>query len=102
MEVDNQLVAYIQSENSEPFIDLVKISKKGTSFYYEGVWWMREPVLRSGYCTNEKGERLKINPLSHSYNLYENYDGVIKIKESAQVRYKSWVKREIKAVDLYI
>ena len=49
MKIDNQLVAYIQAENGEPFIDLIKFSKKGTSFFYDGVWWMREPVVRFGY-----------------------------------------------------
>jgi len=96
MKIDNQLVAYIQAENGEPFIDLIKFSKKGTSFFYDGVWWMREPVVRFGYCINQKGEKLRINPLSHSYNLYENYDGVIKVKEAAQDRYNKWVKRKIK------
>lgn len=96
MELDNELVAYIQSENGDPFIDLVKISKKGSSFYYDGVWWMREPVFLGGYCTNENGERLKINPLSRSYNIYKNYEGMIEVKERAKNRYERWVRRKIK------
>tara|TARA_Y100000296_G_scaffold58349_1_gene67205 strand:+ start:1758 stop:2051 length:294 start_codon:yes stop_codon:yes gene_type:complete len=93
---DNRLVAYIQSENGEPFIDVIEVSKKGTSFHYGGSWWMREPVFRSGYCTNDKGERLKINPLSRSYNPYHDYDGIIEIKESAQERYKNWLSGDLK------
>lgn len=96
MTKDNRLVAYIQSEDGDPFIDTVEVSKKGTSYYYDGAWWMREPALRSGYCTNAKGQKLKINPLSRSYDPYEHYDGDIEIKESARERYERWVNGELK------
>jgi len=93
---DNRLVAYIQSVDGDPFIDIVEVSKKGTSYYYDGVWWMREPVFRSGYCTNANGQKLKINPLSRSYDLYENHNGNIEVKESARERYEQWVNGELK------
>ena len=96
MTKDNRLVAYIQSVDGDPFIDIVEVSKKGTSYDYVGVWWIREPVLRSGYCTNENGQKLKINPLSRSYDLHENYNGNIEIKESARERYERWVNGELK------
>lgn len=53
---DNRLVAYIQAVDGDPFIDIVEVSKKGTSYYYDGGWWMREPILRSGYCINANGK----------------------------------------------
>jgi hypothetical protein len=97
MKIDNRLIAYIQYQDGEPFIDIVKISKKGTSFLYDGVWWARGSVLKGGYCTNEKGEKAKIFPLSRTYNPYENYDGVIEIKESAKERYRRWRAGEFKS-----
>ena len=93
---DNRLVAYIQAENGVPFIDIIEVSKKGSSYRYNGIWWMREPVIRTGYCTNDKGEKLKINPLSRWYNPYQHYDGVIEIKEPAKERYKRWLSGDLK------
>ena len=68
MKKDNQLVAYIQRKDQAPFIDIVKISKKGSSFYYAGVWWSRDDKMSMNqYCINAKGEKLKIKPLNRSY-----------------------------------
>ena len=98
MKKDNQLVAYIQRKDQAPFIDIVKISKKGSSFYYAGVWWSRDcKMSMNQYCINAKGEKLKIKPLNRSYNLYEDYDGIIDIKETAKERYNSWLKGELNA-----
>lgn len=36
MTKDNRLVAYIQLVDGVPFIDIVEVSKKGTSYYYDG------------------------------------------------------------------
>ncbi len=96
MKTDNRLVAYIEFDNDEPYIDIVHISKKGTSFYYAGCWWARSSVL-SDYCTNAEGEKLKINPLSHSYNPYKNFYGEIKVKEAAKERYTHWLQGQIKS-----
>ena len=96
MKLANDLIAYLQKEEYEPFIDIIKISKNGTSFFYDGTWWQRELVMRTGYCTSDKDEKLKINPLSRSYDPYLQYDGEIEIKSSARERYEKWVRRELK------
>jgi len=96
MKIDNRLLAYIQYDHCEPFIDVVQVSKKGSSFLYDGVWWARTASLMSGYCTNHKGEKLKINPLSRVYNPYANYDGEIEIKSDAKERYDLWCAGKIK------
>ena len=96
MKLDNQLVAYLQFSGDDPFIDIVKVSKKGTSYFYNGHWWKREPVIRTGCCTNQLGEKVKISPLTRYYDPYENYAGVIEIKESAKARYNRWLSGNIK------
>lgn len=93
---DKRLVAYIQPLDGEPFIDLVEISKKGSSYYYDGLWWRRGFSICGGICTNAKGQKLKIYPLSRAYDPYENYVGNIEIKEPAKERFKQWLNGELK------
>jgi hypothetical protein len=96
MKKDNRLVAYIEFDGGIPFIDIVEVSKKGTSFFYNGTWWMREPVFRMGLCTNHLGQKVKISPLNRHYNPYENYADLIEVKESAKERYNQWITGNIK------
>ena len=94
MKVDNVLLAYITHKDQDPFIDLVELSKKGTSYLYEGERWRKG---FPGSCTNNKGETLKISPLNKSYDRYEDIRDRIVIKDRAQDRYEKWMAGSLKA-----
>jgi len=94
LKTDNRLVAYIHYDDGEPYIDVIQVSKKGSSFLYAGSWWSRGRM--SGCCTNEKGEKLIIRPLSRVYDPYEDYEGDIEIKSAAKGRYERWRAGKVK------
>lgn len=96
--IDRQLLAYIQHKGSdEVFIDVVKVSKAGTSFLYEGKVWNRPMLMRSAFCIDPHGNECEITPLSRSYTPSQYLDKDIPVKECAQARYNLWVGKKIKS-----
>ena len=93
MKLDNVLLAYITYKDQAPFIDLVELSKKGTSYLYEGQRWRKG---FPGSCSNDEGETLKISPLNKSYDRYEDIKDRIVIKNRALGRYEKWMKGLLK------
>lgn len=98
-DVDRRLLAYIQyDESTEVFIDIVEISRRSTSFHYKGTAW-RRPYIAFGnaYCTNAKGKKCRISPLSrHGRPSWVN-DALVEVKEAAKERYELWQSKNIKS-----
>jgi len=96
MKQDKQLVAFIKFKDQPPFIDLVEISKKSVSYFYDGEWWQRIHPPFSSSCENRAGNKLTINPLSRTCNPYEDIMLQVVVKERAKQRYESWLAGRLK------
>lgn len=92
---DPTLLAYLSQGDQTPFIDLIQVSKKGTSYFYAGCWWQRHWPLSGGVCTNTKGEKLTIQPLSRTHHPDPLQGGRIQVKPSAQARYVRWMQGRV-------
>lgn len=86
-----RLIAYIKYEDENPFIDIVEISKKGTSYLYNGQRWHRVSPIITGCCKNDEGKKLEINPLNRNYNHYKEISASVAIKDRAADHYRKWI-----------
>jgi len=96
--IDRQLLAYIKFENSEDvFIDVIEVSKKGSSYHYLNTAWNRSlPTLGSENCTNPHGNKCKISPLNRNYTPSWASEFNVIIKEAARKRYEAWLSKSLK------
>lgn len=96
--VDRQLLAYICFENSGwLFIDVVETTKNGLSYRYEGELWNRGfSMLNRDLCTNQKGQKCKIIPLSRHYTPEFAQNIKIEIASGAIARYTLWTEKKLK------
>lgn len=95
MTEDKYLLAYIVKEGETPFVDIVEISKKGSSYLYNNERWHKELPTLSGECKNELGNKIKIIPLSRNHDPFEAIDDEMVIQERAVERYQKWKAGEL-------
>lgn len=98
-EVDRKLLAYIQHPgSSEVCIDIVEISKKSTSFHYQGIAWKRPPnFIGQDKCTDAHGNQCRIAPLNRHVTPAWARDVDVVVKDNARDRYDRWLAGEIKS-----
>jgi len=94
------LVAYIAYENELPFIDVVEISKKGMSYWYDEQRWHRVFPVQFTACENDAGQKLRITPLNRNYDRYSDISDQIIVKERAIDRYNKWKNGELSSLSI--
>ena len=92
------LLAYIHSENDPKgpsvTIDLVEVSKKGSSYHYKGSVFNRVWPFFSGKCESQTGELLEIVPLSRRYSPFWSDASAVMVQEKAKARYEQWMANQ--------
>lgn len=96
--VDRELVAYIKREGTdEVVIDIVEISRKSTSYHYNGIVWNRVyPSWMTDDCVDPDGNKCKISPLNrHGVPGWVD-ESTLRVESRAKERYDLWQSRMIK------
>jgi len=91
-----ELLAYIGWENNNVTIGLVKLTKNGHSYYFQGELWLRN--LRGfgdTLCSSESGGKLEIAVLNRNrIPCWVNPDEVV-VAESAAERFEKWTNKTL-------
>ncbi|ODY78772.1 hypothetical protein [Vibrio parahaemolyticus] len=62
-----ELLAYIELESGTVLIDIVKLTRNGRSYYFQGKRWLRNQYgLGCDDCTSESGDKLNISILNRN------------------------------------
>ncbi|TGG95478.1 hypothetical protein E4656_03380 [Natronospirillum operosum] len=97
-EVDRRLLAYIQYEgSSEVCIDIVEISRRSTSFHYQGIAWNRPPnFIGQDNCTDAHGNKCRIAPLNRNHTPVWAESADVVVNDNAKGHYHLWLAGKIK------
>lgn len=78
-------------------VDIVEISRKGTSFHYQGAVWNKSALsLGADHCTDPLGNKCRIAPLSRHCSPAWTKNSRVIVKETAKERYNLWLSRSIR------
>ncbi|MEK2067432.1 hypothetical protein WOB75_23175 [Vibrio parahaemolyticus] len=87
-----ELLAYIELESGTVLIDIVKLTRNGRSYYFQGERWLRNQYgLGCDDCTSESGDKLNISILSRRYAPKWIESKVLRVSERAKERYEFWL-----------
>ncbi|ADV91961.1 hypothetical protein VV1_3247 [Vibrio vulnificus CMCP6] len=87
-----ELLAYIELESGTVLIDIVKLTRNGRSYYFQGKRWLRNQYgLGCDDCTSESGDKLNISILSRRHAPKWIEGKVLRVSERAKERYEFWL-----------
>ncbi len=88
-----ELLAYIEPGNGEVLIDLVKLTRNGHSYYFQGKRWLRNLRCMGGDgCTSDQGETINIAILNRRYSPAWVAGKTIRVTDRAKERYQVWLE----------
>lgn len=88
-----ELLAYIGWGNKKVTIELIKLTKNGHSYYFQGELWQRNlRGLGDSRCSSASGEKLEIAILNRNRTPYWVESDKVIIAESAAERFEQWTK----------
>ncbi|EMI4225532.1 hypothetical protein V6439_004768, partial [Vibrio parahaemolyticus] len=87
-----ELLAYIELESGTVLIDIVKLTRNGRSYYFQGKRWLRNQYgLGCDDCTSESGDKLNISILNRKHAPKWIEGKVLRVSERAKERYEFWL-----------
>ncbi len=90
-----ELLAYVELENGDVLVDIIKLTRNGYSYYFQGKRWMRNlHCLGGDDCTSDNGEKKNIAILNRRY-VPEWVDiNRLRVSENAKEQYEWWLARQ--------
>jgi len=91
-----ELLAYIGWGNKKVTIELIKLTKNGHSYYFQGELWLRNlRGLGGSRCTSASGEKLEIAILNRNRIPYWVNPVEVVVAKSAAERFEKWTNETL-------